>query len=71
MFSSRFWKGLFKGFRKNLNFNTAYHPDTDGKKEILNQVIKDMLRIYLMDKPYKWEDYLHLVEFAYKNGYQA
>ena len=24
-----------------------------------------------MDKPSKWEDYIHLVEFAYKNGYQA
>jgi hypothetical protein len=24
-----------------------------------------------MDKPSKWEDYLHLVEFAYNNGYQA
>jgi hypothetical protein len=29
-----------------------------------------MLRIYVMDKPYKWEDYLCLVEFAYNNGYQ-
>ena len=24
-----------------------------------------------MDKPTKWEDYLHLVEFAYYNGQQA
>ena len=24
-----------------------------------------------MDKPSKWEDYLHLVEFAYNNGQQA
>jgi hypothetical protein len=24
-----------------------------------------------MNKPTKWEDYLHLVEFAYNNGYQA
>jgi hypothetical protein len=24
----------------------------------------------MMDKPSKWEDYLHLVEFAYNNGYQ-
>lgn len=24
-----------------------------------------------MDKPIKWEDYLHLVEFAYNNGYQS
>jgi hypothetical protein len=27
--------------------------------------------MYVMDKPSKWEDYLHLVEFAYNNGYQA
>ena len=24
-----------------------------------------------MDKPSKWEDYLHLVEFSYNNGYKA
>jgi hypothetical protein len=30
-----------------------------------------MLRMYVMDKPSKWEDYLHLVEFSYNNGYQA
>jgi hypothetical protein len=34
-------------------------------------VIEDILRMYVMDKPSKWEDYLHLVEFAYNNGYQA
>jgi hypothetical protein len=27
--------------------------------------------MYVMDNPSKWEDYLHLVEFAYNNGYQA
>ena len=30
-----------------------------------------MLRMYVMDQPSKWEDYIHLVEFAYNNGYQA
>jgi hypothetical protein len=25
----------------------------------------------MMDKPYKWEDYLHLVELAYNNGYHV
>jgi hypothetical protein len=29
-----------------------------------------MLRVYAMDKPSMWEDYLHLVEFSYNNGYQ-
>jgi hypothetical protein len=37
----------------------------------VNRVIEDMLRMYLMDKPVRWEDYLHLVEFAYNNGYHA
>jgi hypothetical protein len=34
-------------------------------------VIEDMLRMYMMDKPSKWEDYLHLVDFSYNNGYQT
>jgi hypothetical protein len=62
---------LFKGFKTNLNFNTTYHPEFDGKKKRVNQVIKDMLRMYVMEKPYKWEYYLHLVEFAYNNGHQT
>jgi hypothetical protein len=70
-FTSNFWKGLFKGFGTNLNFSTTYHPQIDGKIERVNQVIEDMLRMYVMDKPSKWEDYLHLVEFSYNNGYQA
>ena len=31
-------------------------------------MLEDMLCMYMMDKPTKWEDYLHLVEFAYNNG---
>ena len=34
-------------------------------------MLEYMLRMYVMDKPTKWEDYLHLVEFAYNNGQQA
>jgi hypothetical protein len=68
---AKFWKGLFNGFGSNLNFSTTYHPESDGKTERVNQVIEDMLRMYVMDKPSKWEDYLHLVEFSYNNGYQT
>jgi hypothetical protein len=66
-FTSNFWKG----FRTNLNFSTAYHPESDGQTERVNRVIEDILRMYVMEKPSKWEDYRHLVEFAYNNGYQA
>jgi hypothetical protein len=70
-FTLNFWKGLFKGFGMNLNLSTTYHPESDGQTERVNRVIEDMLRMYVMDKPSKWEDYLHLVEFAYNNGYQT
>jgi hypothetical protein len=70
-FTSKFWKGLFNGFGTNLNFSTAYPPESDGQIERVNQVIEDKLRMYVMDKPSKWEDYLQLVEFDYNNGYQA
>jgi hypothetical protein len=70
-FTSNFWKGLFKGFKTNLNFSTTYHLESYGQTEQVNRVIEDILRMYVMDKPSKWEDYLHLVEFAYNNGYQT
>ena len=54
-----------------LNFSTAYHPQTDGQTERTNQILEDMLRMYVMDRPSKWKDYLHLVEFSYNNSYQS
>ena len=26
--------------------------------------------MYVMQQPVRWEEYLHLIEFAYNNGYQ-
>ena len=34
-------------------------------------MLEYMLRMYVMEKPTKWEDYLHLIKFAYNNGPQA
>jgi hypothetical protein len=48
-----------------------YHSESNGKIERISKIIEDMHRMYVMDKPSRWEDYLHLVEFAYNNGYQA
>ena len=67
-FTSNFWKGLFAYLGTKINFSTAYHPQMDGQTERVNQVLEDMLRMYMMDKPTKSKDYLHLLEFAYNNG---
>eukprot|EP00253_Pinus_taeda_P007798 PITA_07798 len=70
-FTSTFSRTLFAELGTQLNFSTAYHPQTDGQTERVNQVLEDMLRAYMMTKPTQWEEYLHLVEFAYNNGYHT
>ena len=70
-FTGNFWKSLFKGLNTTLNFSTSFHPQTYGQTERANQVLEDMLRMYVREQPGKWEDYLHLVEFSYNNHYQA
>jgi transposase InsO family protein len=70
-FTSSFWKELFAGLNINLNFSTSYDPQTDGQTERTNQIVEDMLYMYVRTKPNKWKHYLHLVEFAYNNGYQT
>ena len=70
-FTSVFWKTLFEELGTQLNFSMAYHPQTDGQTKRVNHVVEDMLRAYVMQKPTKWEDYLHLVEFAYNNRYNT
>ena len=69
--TSNFWKGVFADLGTKLNFSTAYHPSTDGQTKRVNQVLEDMLGMYVIDMPTKWQDYLHLVEFTYNNGQQA
>lgn len=70
-FTLVFWKTLFEELGTQLNFIMAYHPQTDGQTEQVNQMVEDMLRAYVMQQPTKWEEYLHLVEFAYNNGYHT
>ena len=37
----------------------------------MNQILEDMLRMYVMDQQEHWEEFLPLVEFAYNNKYQS
>ena len=61
----------FKGLDTKLTFSNPYHPQKNGQSKRTNQILEDMLCIYVMENPNKWEDYLYLVDFSYNNGYQA
>ena len=41
-FTSRFWKSLHKAMGTKLDFSSAYHPQTDGQTERVNQIMEDM-----------------------------
>ncbi|KAL4023074.1 hypothetical protein IC575_016822 [Cucumis melo] len=69
--TSKFWKGLQTAMGTRLDFSTAFHPQTDGQTERLNQVLEDMLRACALEFPGSWDSHLHLMEFAYNNSYQA
>ena len=71
VFTFAFWTSLQHDLGVQLNFSSAYHPETDGQTKRVNQILEDMLRMYLMDRQTHWEDYLYLVEFAYNNGYHS
>ncbi|KAK1694553.1 hypothetical protein QYE76_011250, partial [Lolium multiflorum] len=70
-FTSRFWQKVHEGLGTQLNFSTAYHPQTDGQTERVNQILEDMLRAYVLEYGSKWEDCLPCAEFSYNNIYQA
>ena len=48
-FTSRFWTSMQLALGTQLNLSSAYHPETDGQTERVNQVMEDMLRMYVMD----------------------
>ena len=67
---SRFWKSLQECAGTGLLNSTAYHPQTDGQTERVNQVLEDMLRACVISFPEKWNKYLSWAEFSYNNSYQ-
>ena len=54
-FVSQFWEALHKSIGTKLDFSTAYHPQTDGQTEQVNQILEDMLRASVLNYGSDWE----------------
>jgi len=50
---------------------TAYHPQTDGQTERINQKLEQYLRVFIDHRQEQWSDWLGTVEFAYNNKIHA
>jgi transposase InsO family protein len=69
-FVSNFWRHLHESLGTKLLHSTAYHPQTDGQIERVNQILEDMLRCCVLNYSDSWDECLPLVEFSYNNSYQ-
>ena len=71
VWTSQFWKAFMKDLGTELRMSSAFHPQTDGQTERVNQVLEDMLRACVLDFHSSWVKHLPLVEFAYNNSYHS
>ncbi|GAA5971619.1 hypothetical protein JCM3765_001266 [Sporobolomyces pararoseus] len=67
VFTSDFWTTLSRLTRTKLNLSTAFHPQTDGATERLNQTLEQFLRIYTNYQQDDWELLLPLAQFVYND----
>ncbi|GJP29248.1 hypothetical protein CLOM_g22337, partial [Closterium sp. NIES-68] len=70
-FTSKFWKELMSLFGTKLAMSSAYHPQTDGQTERLNQVVEQLLQAACKDEISKWDLHLPVLELAYNNATHA
>ncbi|ESK83158.1 hypothetical protein Moror_14995 [Moniliophthora roreri MCA 2997] len=47
--------------------STAYHPQSDGETERVNQEMEIYLRMFCSKEQTEWSSYLHMAEFAHNN----
>jgi len=66
--TSDFWREVCEIRIIKRRLSTAYHPQTDGQNEALNQIIEDYLRAYTSDNQTAWARLLPLAQFAYNNS---
>jgi transposase InsO family protein len=70
-FVAKFWRSFRKLMGTTLNYNTTFHPQTDGQTERVNQVLEDMRRACALTYGTDWESSLPFAEFSYNNSFQA
>ncbi|QRW20440.1 Retrotransposable element Tf2 protein [Rhizoctonia solani] len=70
-FTGKFLRALYQQLGVRPAFSLAYHPESDGQTERVNQFIKFYLRSYVAANHSDWAAWLPLAEYAYNNAKHA
>jgi hypothetical protein len=55
----------------DLHFSSAYHPESDGQTERVNQCLEQYLRTMAFQEPKKWCKWLTTAEWWYNSSYHT
>jgi len=70
-FLSHFWKVLWGKLDTKLLFSTSYHPQTNGKIEVVNRTLTQLLRVVVQKNLKNWEECFPFVEFPYNKSVRS
>ncbi|QRW16712.1 Retrotransposable element Tf2 protein [Rhizoctonia solani] len=70
-FTGKFLRALYQRLGIKPSFSSAYHPESDGQTERVNQFIEFYLRSYVAADHSDWTTWLPLAEYAYNNAKHA
>ncbi|KIN98762.1 hypothetical protein M404DRAFT_31083 [Pisolithus tinctorius Marx 270] len=69
-FASAFTTELCKMLGVKPKLSTAFHPQTDGQTERLNQDLQQYLCLFVNDRQGSWPSWLKVAQFSYNNKRQ-
>ena len=70
-FTSKFMEDFTKVLGTKRKLSMAYHPQTDGQMERMNQEIEMFLRHYVNHQQDNWTEWLAVAEFSYNDKKHA
>lgn len=71
IFTSHLFQEIFSLMRVSLRLSSAYHPQTDGQTERVNQCLESYLRSMTFQEPREWMNWLTLAEWWYNTSYHT
>jgi hypothetical protein len=68
-FLGDFWTSLWRMMDTKLKRSTAFHPQTDGRTEVVNRTMVLLLQGYCSKHPKVWDEHIPYVQHDYNEPY--